>query len=94
MKMPPYAVTIGVARGEERSHFHLWLPLFLLWPLVLVFVVLTLIVTVVVDICRLLAGARKSYTRLVIACLAVLGETRGTEVFVQDKGRTVAVTVR
>lgn len=93
MKVPPYALRIRIVE-QERTRFRLWFPLFLLWPLVLVFVILTLVVTAIVDVFRLLAGARKSYSRLVVACLAIVGETRGTEVFVQDKSRTVVVTVR
>ncbi len=93
MKVPPYALRVRVAE-RERTKFRIWFPLFLLWPLILVFLLLTLIATVVVDAAQLIAGRRQRYTRLVLGCLGVVGETRGTEVFIQDKGRTVAVTVR
>ena len=39
-------------------------------------------------------GRLGSYTRLIIGCLGVVGETRGVEVFVTDNSRTVAFTVR
>ncbi len=93
MKVPPYALRVRVAE-QERTKFRIWFPLFLLWPLILVFLLLTLIATLVVDAAQLIAGRRQCYTRLVLGCLGVVGETRGTEVFIQDKGRTVAVTVR
>jgi len=93
MKVPPYALRVRVAE-QEHTKFRIWFPLFLLWPLILVFLLLTLIATLVVDAAQSIAGRRQSYTRLVVGCLGVVGETRGTEVFIQDKGRTVAVTVR
>jgi hypothetical protein len=93
MKVPPYALRVRVAE-QERTKFRIWFPLFLLWPLILVFLLLTLIATLVVDAAQLSAGRRQCYTRLVVGCLGVVRETRGTEVFIQDKGRTVALTVR
>ena len=93
MRVPPYAVAVRIVE-QERTKFRIWFPLFLLWPLLLVFLLLTLIATLMVDAARLIAGRRQSYTRLVVECLGVVGETRGTEVFIEDKERTVAVTVR
>jgi hypothetical protein len=46
---------------------------------------------------RLISGQKHAYTRLVIGCLGVVGETRGTEVSIPDKdhpSRTVTLTVR
>jgi hypothetical protein len=93
MRVPPYALRIRIAE-QERTKFRIWFPLFLLWPLILVFLLLTLIATLVVDAAQLIAGRRRCYTRLVVGCLGLVGETRGTELFIEDKSRTVAVMVR
>jgi hypothetical protein len=93
MNMPPYAVALRIVE-QERTKFRIWFPLFLLWPLALVFLILTFIVTVVVDAIRLLSGQKGTYTRLVVGVLGVVGEVRGVEVFVQDPVRTVALTLR
>ena len=93
MKMPPYLVAMRVVE-EERTKFKIWFPLFLLWPLVLQFVVLTLFATVVVAAFRFLAGQKGAYTRLVVGLLGIVGETRGTEVFIQDDAHVVALRLR
>jgi hypothetical protein len=96
MKCPPYLVSMSV-KEFERTKFRLWLPLFLFWPLLLVFVLLTLVATLLADLVTLLSGHRPGYTRLVFGVLGLVGETRGTEVFIQDKSntcRTIAFTVR
>jgi hypothetical protein len=90
MKIPPYAVALRVAE-QERTRFRIWFPLFLLWPLALVFLVLTFICTLVVDAVRLLSGQRGTYTRLLVGVLGVVGETRGVELFIEDPVRTIAL---
>ena len=91
--MPPYAVALRIVE-QERTKFRIWFPLFLLWPLAIVFLALTFVATLVVDAFRLAAGQRGTYTRLLVGVLGVVGETRGVEVFIQDPARTVALTLR
>lgn len=96
MRCPPYAVSMRIA-DDERTKFRLWLPVFILWPLLLVFIALTLIATLLVDLFTLVSGRKAGYTRFLFGVLGVVGETRGTEVFIQDRsnnGRIVAFTVR
>jgi len=93
MKMPPYLVAMRIVE-QERTKFRIWFPLFLLWPLLLPFVVLTLIATAAVDAVRFLAGQKGAYTRLLVGVLGIVGETRGTEVFIQDGDHTVALRLR
>jgi hypothetical protein len=96
MKCPPYAVSMRVA-DDERTKFRMWFPTFLLWPLLLVFILLTLVATLFVDLYMLASGRRPGYTRFLFGVLGVVNETRGTEVFIQDRsnnGRIVAFTVR
>ena len=93
MKMPPYLVAMRIVE-QESTKFRIWFPLFLLWPLLLPFLVLTFIVTVAVDAFRFLAGQKGAYTRLLVGVLGIVGETRGTEVFIQDSEHTVALRLR
>ena len=93
MKMPPYLVAMRIVT-EGRTKFRLWFPLFLLWPIALPFVVLTLLGTALVDAFRFFAGRKGSYTRLAVGVLGIVGETRGTEVFVEDAANTVAFRLR
>jgi hypothetical protein len=82
---------------DERTKFRMWFPVFLLWPLLLVFILLTLVATLFVDLFMLVSARRPGYTRFLFGVLGVAGETRGTEVFIQDRsnnGRIVAFTVR
>ena len=96
MRVPPWLVSMRLAEGE-RTKFRFWFPLFLLWPLLLVFVMLTFIATLLADLFSLISGHKPGYTRFVLGVLGVVTQTRGTEVFVQDKSnhnRTVAFTLR
>jgi hypothetical protein len=96
MKCPPWVISVKV-QEHERTRFRLWLPFFLLWPLFAVLLLLTLVGTLLADLFTVLSGHRPGYTRLVVGVLGVVGETRGTEVFIQDKThtfRTIALTVR
>ncbi len=93
MKMPPYLVAMRVME-QERTRFRLWFPLFLLWPLILPFILLTLLAAAVVDAFQLLDGGKGAYTRLAVGILGIVGETRGTEISIQDKTRTVAFRLR
>ena len=94
--MPPYLVSLRIVE-QERTKFRLWFPLFLLWPLLLPLLLLTLIGTLFADLVGLFSGHKTGYTRFVFGVLGIVGETRGTEVFIQDKthtSRTVAFTLR
>jgi hypothetical protein len=93
MKVPPSVVAMKVVE-LDRTRFRAWVPLFIFWPLLLALVLLVLVVAVVVDTLLVLVGRRYQYTRFVVGCLDVVGETRGVEVFVHDKSRTVAMTIR
>jgi len=90
MKIPPYAVALRIVE-QGRTKFRIWFPLFLLWPLAIPLLILTFMATLLVDAVRMLAGHRDSYTRLAVGVLEVVGETRGVEVYIQDKARTFAL---
>lgn len=93
MKVPPSLVAMRVVE-EGRTKLRIWFPFFLLWPLFLVFLLLTLFASLIADAVCLVAGRKHAYTSLVIGGLGVVGEARGVEIFVEDKHRTVAMTLR
>jgi hypothetical protein len=81
----------------EQTKVSLWLPLFLLWPLLLAILLLVIVAALLADLVSLLTWHRPGYTRFLSAILSLAGETRGTEVFIQDRShanRTVAFTLR
>jgi hypothetical protein len=96
MKCPPRFVSMKVA-DEGHTRFRIWFPVFILWPLFAVLLLLPLLATLLADLFTVASGHRPGYTRLLFGCLGVVSETRGTEVFIQDrthKSRIVALTVR
>ena len=96
MKCPPYLVSMRIVDGE-RTKFRLWFPLFILWPIALPFLLLTVIATLFADLFSLITLHKPGYTRFLFGVLGIVSETRGTEVFIQDKShhsRTVAFTLR
>ncbi len=94
MKCPPCVVSLRVEEAG-RTKIRLWLPVFILWPLLGALLLATAVVALLADALTTVSGKRPGYTRLVLGCLSVAGEARGTEIFVQDnKKQTVALTVR
>ena len=94
MNVPPAILDLKIAPSDGRR-IHLWLPLFLLWPLALVLGVLALVLTILADIVLFLLGARyHRYTGLVIRSFAALCETHGMVIRVKDDKASVDMTVQ
>ena len=94
MKVPPMILDLTVASSERRPA-HLWLPLFLLWPLALALGVLALVLTIVADVVLFLIGRRyHHYTALLVRSMAMLGETRGMVIRVCNEKTAVDLTVQ
>jgi small-conductance mechanosensitive channel len=75
---PPMILYLRVGT-PERPGIGLWLPLFLVWLILLPIVVLILVITMLVDTALFLADRPyHHYTLLLFRCLGVLGATRGT----------------
>ena len=53
---------------QERTKFRLWFPLFILWPLLAVFVLLTLVATLLADLFSLIAGTSPATRAFCSAC--------------------------
>ena len=79
MRMPPYLISLRVM-DQGRTKFRLWLPLFLLWLVLLPLLVLALVVTVLLDLLTRPMGNAFRFTRFLFAVIGVMGAARGTEV--------------
>ena len=55
MSMPPAILDLRIRQPEGRP-VHVWLPLFLLWPLALVLGVLALVLTILADVVLYVVG--------------------------------------
>jgi hypothetical protein len=94
MNVPPLVLDLRVVRPERRP-VHLWLPLFLLWPLALVLGVLALLLTMVADGVLFVLGRRyHQYTILLVRSFATLGETRGMVIRFSNEKTAVDMTVQ
>jgi hypothetical protein len=92
MILPPLVIDVRVRESGHRS-FRIWFPLFILWPLLLVIVLLALVITVLVDVAMWLAGARPyNLTQLLFGSMHLLADTRGTVAYVN--GPTTLVDVK
>jgi hypothetical protein len=77
---PPMLLHVRVG-APDRHRFGVWLPLSLVWLILLPIVVLVLLVTIVVDVALFLGGERyHHYTLFLFRCFGLLAATRGMEV--------------
>jgi hypothetical protein len=92
--IPPYLFDLRVAEKGKRP-VHVWLPLFLLWPLGIVLFALAFVVTAVLDVLLLAFGQRyHHYTLFLLGCLEMMSQTRGLIVHVRGvEEATVDLTV-
>lgn len=82
--LPPFVIDVRVRSPKSRS-FRIWLPFFLLWPLLLIIVGFALLVSVVVDFALLIAGARyHHYTLLLLRTMQLLAAVRGTHAHINS----------
>ena len=94
MRLPPAILDLRIASPDQRP-VHVWLPLFLLWPLVVALGVIALVLTVLTDFVLIVLGERyHQYTLLLVRSFAALWETRGMVIRVNDKKATVDMTVQ
>jgi hypothetical protein len=78
--LPPLVIDVRVRETGMRS-FRIWLPFFLLWPILFIVIGFVLLVTALVDVALFISGARyHHYTLLVLGSLRVLAAVRGTHV--------------
>jgi hypothetical protein len=91
--LPPFVIDVRVRERGERN-FRFWLPFFLLWPVLLVFYALGLILTLVIDLALWLSGARYHHlSALLLNSLRLLAAVRGTRVRVDSDTTFVRVNI-
>jgi len=91
--MPPLSAWLRITpSGKQGSR--IWLPLFLLWLILLPVVLFVFALAVVVDVLLLVAGqSYHHYSVLLVRCLEVVGDTRGMVVNVFGDDTTVDLTI-
>lgn len=90
---PPMLIYVRVAT-PEHSRRGVWLPLFLIWLLLLPLIVLVLTVAVAVDFVLLLVGQEyHHYTLLLLRAFGLLGATRGTIVHINSDDTNVDIEI-
>jgi hypothetical protein len=93
VNVPPLIVDLRVAQAGRRP-FRLWLPLFLLWPLVAVLGALALAVAALMDAAAVATGGRSRHaTALVLGVFGALAAARGTELDIDNDRTAVHLTV-
>ena len=91
--LPPHVIDVRI-RARETGGFRIWLPLVLLWPLLLVLLLLVLPFTVLADIILWVVGARyHHYTLLVLNSMRLLAEARGTRAHIDSDDALVIVDI-
>jgi hypothetical protein len=79
---------------RERGSFHLWLPLFLLWPLIWLLELILLVPAIVVDVLSWLVGRDyHRYTHFLLRCFGLIGETRGMVVRVRGNETDIDMAI-
>lgn len=90
MSFPPSL--LYVKARDDKSGFGIWLPLFLLWPLIIIILALVFLLTILVDFFMFMAGARyHSFTRLVFRVMITTFEIRGLNVHIESAKNHVNV---
>lgn len=93
MTMPPMVMRLYIVSPSRRP-VNLWLPLFLLWPLVAILLALPILLAVLVDAVLWLSGQRyHHYSALIVRALGLFGDMKGTVIRFNDGDTTVDVTV-
>lgn len=90
----PWSLWLKIAKPDGRV-FRVWLPLFLLWLIVLPLVALAFVITALVDVALFVAGeSYHHYSLLLYRCLALLGDVRGMTVNVNAEKTVVEISIR
>lgn len=89
--LPPMLLYVRVGT-PERPGAAWWLPLFLVWLILLPLVVLVLIVALLVDLALLISGQPyHHYTLLLLRCFGVLGATRDAVIKVRANENVIDI---
>lgn len=94
MSLPPAIIDVRVTTPAQRSH-HVWLPLFLLWPVGLALGLIALVFTALADVVLLIAARPyHHYTMLLARSFIALNDTRGIVLRIHSDKTAVDLTVQ
>jgi len=94
MKLWPWVMDLTIDPPERERPLHLWLPLFLLWPLMAIVALLVFAITIPLDmVLFLVARPYHHFTMFVYRCLELLAETRGFSVRVNSDRNVIDMTL-
>jgi hypothetical protein len=92
MSFPPSLLYLKI-RDDKEDGIGIWLPLFLLWPLIMIILALVFLLTSLVDFFMFMAGASyHGLTRLVFGVMVTTFELRGLKVHVENAEHHVNIT--
>jgi hypothetical protein len=92
--LPPYLIDMRVHSASGRP-VHLWLPIFLLWPFVLVIVVLALVLTILADVVLAVFGRPyHHYTMFLLGVFQLTAELHGTTIHINGPDALVDLTIK
>ena len=90
---PPMLLYVRVGTAE-RPGFGVWLPLFLVWLILLPLVVLVIVITIVTDVVLFIVGqSYHHYTMLLLGSFGLLGATRGTVVTIRSAENVIDINL-
>ena len=92
MNRPPYLMKVRV--NNPDSKFNLWLPLFLIYPLLAVIMLVLLPLILVAAIVLWLMGWGKTLFIVLFAVFSCINAMRGLEVHVEEGQEKVLVSVK
>lgn len=88
-------VLAGVSSPPTNQGFGLWVPVFLLWPLLFAIGLVALAIAALADAILYASGRTyHHYARLVAGLFALLGETRGAVVRVDGLDTDIHIEIR
>ncbi|NTW29049.1 MAG: hypothetical protein HGA39_06780 [Coriobacteriia bacterium] len=89
--LPPMLLYVRVGT-PERPNLGIWLPLFLVWLVLLPIVVLALLLAMAADVVLFAVGRPyHRYTLLLLGCFEVVGAMRGTVVRIHSNENVVDI---
>ena len=91
--MLPALLSIHLDKPNKKP-VRIWLPLFILWPLIALLLCIALPIALLVDLIGLLFLKFFICTRLIFATLGLLDALRGLQVNVEGKEERVFISVQ
>ncbi len=92
MNRPPMILRVGVGKGD--GGFRLWLPLFILFPFLLVFLLLLAPFLLLAGLVLWSFGWGKLPLLVIRLLLGILWALRGLEIDVKDRKETVFISFK